>query len=87
MGPSRKDSTEELNKEEEKLSKKAVWHLAAHGVSHRMGLGQELVQQLPPLPLWPGSRQETATSASSAIILARPDTFGSLQFPEDPSAL
>ncbi|KAF4795334.1 Diacylglycerol kinase eta [Turdus rufiventris] len=33
------------------------------------------------------SRQETVTSASSSIILDRPDTFGSLQFPEDPSTL
>ncbi|NXN09359.1 DGKD kinase, partial [Indicator maculatus] len=79
VGPSRKDSTEELNKEEEKLSKKPVWHMAGQGVSHGMGLGQEPVQQLPPLPPWPGSRQETATSASSPIILDRPDTFGSLQ--------
>nr|XP_009930572.1 PREDICTED: diacylglycerol kinase delta-like [Opisthocomus hoazin] len=53
MGPSKKDSSEELNKEEERLS----------------------------------SRRETVTSASSSIILDRPDTFGSLQFPEDPSAL
>ncbi|XP_009068465.1 PREDICTED: diacylglycerol kinase kappa [Acanthisitta chloris] len=51
-GPS-KDSSEELNKEEERLS----------------------------------SRRETVTSASSSIILDRPDTFGSLQFPEDPSIL
>ncbi|GAB0195318.1 diacylglycerol kinase delta-like [Grus japonensis] len=51
-GPS-KDSSEELSKEEERLS----------------------------------SRRETVTSASSSIILDRPDTFGSLQFPEDPSAL
>lgn len=43
--------------------------------------------QLPPCPPWPGSRQETVTSASSSIILDRPDTFGSLQFPEDPSTL
>ncbi|NXG43347.1 DGKD kinase, partial [Psilopogon haemacephalus] len=87
VGPSRKDSTEELNKEEEKLGKEAVWHMAVHGASYRMGSGQKPVQQLPPLPPWPGSRQEMATSASSPIILARPDTFGSLQFPEDPSAL
>ncbi|XP_035757643.1 diacylglycerol kinase delta [Egretta garzetta] len=53
MGPSKKDSSEELNKEEERLS----------------------------------SRRETVTSASSSVILDRPDTFGSLQFPEDPSAL
>ncbi|KAM6061024.1 diacylglycerol kinase kappa isoform 2-T2 [Chlamydotis macqueenii] len=52
-GPSKKDSSEELNKEEERLK----------------------------------SRRETVTSASSSIILDRPDTFGSLQFPEDPSAL
>ncbi|KAM9274466.1 diacylglycerol kinase kappa isoform 3-T3 [Morus bassanus] len=52
-GPSKKDSSEELNKEEERLS----------------------------------SRRETVTSASSSVILDRPDTFGSLQFPEDPSAL
>ncbi|XP_009330283.1 PREDICTED: LOW QUALITY PROTEIN: diacylglycerol kinase kappa [Pygoscelis adeliae] len=52
-GPSRKDSSEELSKEEERLS----------------------------------SRRETVTSASSSIILDRPDTFGSLQFPEDPSTL
>ncbi|KAM9600672.1 diacylglycerol kinase delta-like isoform 6-T6 [Morphnus guianensis] len=52
-GPSKKDSSEELNKEEERLS----------------------------------SRRETVTSASSSIILDRPDTFGSLQFPEDPSTL
>ncbi|XP_009583518.1 PREDICTED: diacylglycerol kinase delta-like, partial [Fulmarus glacialis] len=52
-GPSKKDSSEELNKEEERLS----------------------------------CRRETVTSASSSIILDRPDTFGSLQFPEDPSAL
>ncbi|XP_058704256.1 diacylglycerol kinase kappa isoform X6 [Poecile atricapillus] len=52
VGP-RKDSSEELNKEEEKLS----------------------------------SQQVTVTSASSSIILDRPDTFGSLQFPEDPSTL
>ncbi|KAM6323321.1 diacylglycerol kinase delta-like isoform 2-T2 [Podargus strigoides] len=51
-GPSKKDSLEELNKEE-RLS----------------------------------SRRETVTSASSSIILDRPDTFGSLQFPEDPSTL
>ncbi|XP_010009532.1 PREDICTED: diacylglycerol kinase kappa [Nestor notabilis] len=52
VGPS-KDSSEELNKEEER----------------------------------PSSRQEMVTSASSSVILDRPDTFGSLQFPEDPSAL
>ncbi|XP_074962556.1 diacylglycerol kinase delta-like isoform X2 [Phalacrocorax aristotelis] len=52
-GPSKKDSSEELNKEEERLS----------------------------------SRRETVTSASSSVILDRPDTFGSLQFPEDPSAI
>ncbi|XP_068871925.1 diacylglycerol kinase delta-like isoform X1 [Aphelocoma coerulescens] len=52
VGPG-KDSSEELNKEEEKLS----------------------------------SRQVTVTSASSSIILDRPHTFGSLQFPEDPSTL
>ncbi|XP_008639309.2 PREDICTED: diacylglycerol kinase kappa [Corvus brachyrhynchos] len=52
VGPS-KDSSEELNKEEEKL----------------------------------GSQRVTVTSASSSIILDRPDTFGSLQFPEDPSTL
>ncbi|XP_016153883.1 PREDICTED: diacylglycerol kinase kappa isoform X1 [Ficedula albicollis] len=52
VGPS-KDSSEELSKEEEKLS----------------------------------SRRDTVTSASSSIILDRPDTFGSLQFPEDPSTL
>ncbi|KAM4886322.1 diacylglycerol kinase kappa isoform 6-T6 [Sylvia borin] len=34
-----------------------------------------------------GSRQVMVTSASSSIILDRPDTFGSLQFPEDPSNL
>ncbi|XP_077042301.1 diacylglycerol kinase kappa isoform X9 [Agelaius phoeniceus] len=34
-----------------------------------------------------GSRRVTVTSASSSIILDRPDTFGSLQFPEDPSTL
>ncbi|KAM4886323.1 diacylglycerol kinase kappa isoform 7-T7 [Sylvia borin] len=33
------------------------------------------------------SRQVMVTSASSSIILDRPDTFGSLQFPEDPSNL
>ncbi|XP_068061136.1 diacylglycerol kinase delta-like isoform X4 [Anomalospiza imberbis] len=33
------------------------------------------------------SRRVTVTSASSSIILDRPDTFGSLQFPEDPSTL
>ncbi|XP_010144030.1 PREDICTED: diacylglycerol kinase eta-like, partial [Buceros rhinoceros silvestris] len=32
-------------------------------------------------------RQEIMTAASSSIILDRPDTFGSLQFPEDPSTL
>ncbi|XP_036257945.1 diacylglycerol kinase delta isoform X6 [Molothrus ater] len=32
-------------------------------------------------------RRVTVTSASSSIILDRPDTFGSLQFPEDPSTL
>lgn len=42
--------------------------------------------QLPPSPPWPGSQRVTVTSASS-IILDRPDTFGSLQFPEDPSTL
>uniref|UniRef100_A0A8D2N561 Diacylglycerol kinase n=1 Tax=Zonotrichia albicollis TaxID=44394 RepID=A0A8D2N561_ZONAL len=52
VGPS-KDSSEEFNKEEEKLS----------------------------------SRRVTVTSASSSIVLERPDTFGSLQFPEDPSTL
>uniref|UniRef100_A0A663MDC1 Diacylglycerol kinase n=1 Tax=Athene cunicularia TaxID=194338 RepID=A0A663MDC1_ATHCN len=52
-----------------------------------MGCGATPVQQLPLLPPRPGSRQETVTSASSSIILDRPDTFGSLQFPEDPSAL
>uniref|UniRef100_A0A8C3V2A2 Diacylglycerol kinase n=1 Tax=Catharus ustulatus TaxID=91951 RepID=A0A8C3V2A2_CATUS len=31
--------------------------------------------------------RETVTSASSSITLDRPDTFGSLQFPEDPSTL
>ncbi|XP_036257944.1 diacylglycerol kinase delta isoform X5 [Molothrus ater] len=34
-----------------------------------------------------GYRRVTVTSASSSIILDRPDTFGSLQFPEDPSTL
>ncbi|XP_071613954.1 diacylglycerol kinase delta-like isoform X3 [Heliangelus exortis] len=53
MVPIKKDSSEELSKEEERLS------------FHR----------------------ETATSASSSIILDRPDTFGSLQFPEDPCTL
>ncbi|XP_030919305.1 diacylglycerol kinase delta-like [Geospiza fortis] len=52
VGPS-KDSSEEFNKEEEKLS----------------------------------SRRVMVTSASSSIILDRPDTFGSLQFPEDSSTL
>ncbi|XP_064283444.1 diacylglycerol kinase kappa isoform X4 [Passer domesticus] len=33
------------------------------------------------------SRRVTVTSASSSIILDRPDTFGSFQFPEDPSTL
>ncbi|XP_025894912.1 diacylglycerol kinase delta-like isoform X1 [Nothoprocta perdicaria] len=33
------------------------------------------------------SRRETVTSATSSILLDRPDTFGTLQFPEDPSAL
>ncbi|XP_032927981.1 diacylglycerol kinase kappa isoform X4 [Catharus ustulatus] len=33
------------------------------------------------------SQRETVTSASSSITLDRPDTFGSLQFPEDPSTL
>nr|XP_032604278.2 diacylglycerol kinase delta isoform X1 [Taeniopygia guttata]XP_032604279.2 diacylglycerol kinase delta isoform X1 [Taeniopygia guttata]XP_032604280.2 diacylglycerol kinase delta isoform X1 [Taeniopygia guttata] len=33
------------------------------------------------------SRRVTVTSASSSIILDQPDTFGSLQFPEDPSTL
>ncbi|KAM6413610.1 diacylglycerol kinase delta-like [Rhynochetos jubatus] len=33
------------------------------------------------------SRREMVTSASSSFLLDRPDTFGSLQFPEDPSAL
>ncbi|XP_040427760.1 diacylglycerol kinase delta-like isoform X3 [Cygnus olor] len=51
--PSKKDSSEELNKEEERLC----------------------------------SRRETVTSATSSILLERPDTFGSLQFPEDPGAL
>ncbi|XP_066861132.1 diacylglycerol kinase kappa isoform X3 [Anser cygnoides] len=51
--PSKKDSSEELNKEEERLC----------------------------------SRRETVTSATSSILLERPDTFGSLQFPEDPAAL
>ncbi|XP_069723519.1 diacylglycerol kinase kappa isoform X1 [Phaenicophaeus curvirostris] len=50
VGPSKKDSSEEINKEEERLS----------------------------------SRQDLLTSASSSIMLDRPDTFGSLQFPEDP---
>ncbi|NXS89995.1 DGKD kinase, partial [Erpornis zantholeuca] len=31
--------------------------------------------------------EKLVTSASSSIILDRPDTFGSLQFPEDPSTL
>ncbi|XP_064374088.1 diacylglycerol kinase kappa isoform X2 [Dromaius novaehollandiae] len=53
MGPTKKDSSEECNKEAERLS----------------------------------SRRETVTSATSSIILDRPDTFGTLQFPEDPSAL
>ncbi|XP_035180120.1 diacylglycerol kinase delta-like [Oxyura jamaicensis] len=51
--PSKKDSSEELNKEEERLC----------------------------------SRRETVTSATSSILLERPDAFGSLQFPEDPGAL
>uniref|UniRef100_A0A803XXF9 Diacylglycerol kinase n=1 Tax=Meleagris gallopavo TaxID=9103 RepID=A0A803XXF9_MELGA len=51
--PSKKDSSEELNKEEERLC----------------------------------SRRETVTSATSSILLERPDTFGSLQFPEDPGVL
>ncbi|XP_025947235.1 diacylglycerol kinase kappa isoform X1 [Apteryx rowi] len=53
MGPTKKDSSEECNKEAERLS----------------------------------SRRETVTSATSSIILDRPDSFGTLQFPEDPSAL
>ncbi|XP_062441039.1 diacylglycerol kinase kappa isoform X3 [Rhea pennata] len=53
MGPTKKDSSEEYNKETERLS----------------------------------SRRETVTSATSSIILDRPDTFSTLQFPEDPSAL
>ncbi|XP_050830598.1 diacylglycerol kinase delta isoform X4 [Serinus canaria] len=60
VGPS-KDSSEELKKEEEKLTTS--------------------------LSPWPASRRVTVTSASSSIILDRPDTFGSLQFPEDPSTL
>uniref|UniRef100_A0A8C3MPB1 Diacylglycerol kinase n=1 Tax=Geospiza parvula TaxID=87175 RepID=A0A8C3MPB1_GEOPR len=40
-----------------------------------------------PLSPWPGSRRVMVTSASSSIILDRPDTFGSLQFPEDSSTL
>nr|XP_038040335.1 diacylglycerol kinase kappa isoform X5 [Anas platyrhynchos] len=50
--PSKKDSSEELNKEERLCS-----------------------------------RRETVTSATSSILLERPDTFGSLQFPEEPSVL
>ncbi|KAI6078410.1 Diacylglycerol kinase kappa isoform X1 [Aix galericulata] len=38
-------------------------------------------------PPWPGSRRETVSSATSSILLERPDTFGSLQFPEEPSVL
>ncbi|XP_010216159.1 PREDICTED: LOW QUALITY PROTEIN: diacylglycerol kinase kappa [Tinamus guttatus] len=53
VGPTKKDSLEECNKEAERLS----------------------------------SRRETVTSATSSILLDRPDSFGTLQFPEDPSAL
>ncbi|KFQ08570.1 Diacylglycerol kinase delta, partial [Leptosomus discolor] len=85
VGPS-KDSLEELNKEEERLSKMPVGHVVfwrSMGVSHGMGSGSAAASSAPR----PGSRQETVTSASSSIVLDRPDTFGSLQFPEDPSAL
>ncbi|KAM8800183.1 diacylglycerol kinase kappa [Eudromia elegans] len=53
MGPAKKESLEECNKEAERLS----------------------------------SRRETVTSSTSSILLDRPDSFGTLQFPEDPSAL
>lgn len=89
VGPSKKDSSEELNKEEERLSKMPVGHVAfwrGMGVSHGMGSGKSTSAAAASLP-WPGSRRETVTSASSSVILDRPDTFGSLQFPEDPSTL
>lgn len=41
-GPSKKDSSEELNKEEERLSKMPVWHVAFWGaveVSCEVGSG------------------------------------------------
>ncbi|NXL65605.1 DGKD kinase, partial [Chordeiles acutipennis] len=44
MGPSKKDSSEELNKQEERLSKMAVGHVAflrGMMMSHRMGSGED----------------------------------------------
>ncbi|NWH52837.1 DGKD kinase, partial [Fregata magnificens] len=89
-GPSKKDSSEELNKEEETLSKLPMGHVAFWG-GHKDepwdGLrGKASSAAASSLP-WPGSRRETVTSASSSVILDRPETFGSLQFPEDPSAV
>lgn len=94
LGPSKKDSSEELSKEEEKLSKMLMGHVdfffwgggGAWGELQdelRVGASSAAASS----PPWPGCRQEILTSASSSIILDRPDTFGSLQFPEDPSAL
>uniref|UniRef100_A0A8C5U652 Diacylglycerol kinase n=1 Tax=Malurus cyaneus samueli TaxID=2593467 RepID=A0A8C5U652_9PASS len=65
----------------------ALASLWGHGGELWDGLGQKTMWQLPSSPPWPGSRRVTVTSASSSIILDRPDTFGSLQFPEDPSTL
>ncbi|NXX48100.1 DGKH kinase, partial [Tricholaema leucomelas] len=61
MGPSQKDSTEELNKEEEKLSKKALWYLAAPG---RRWQPLHL-----PLSSWPGRTPLAACSSLKIPVL------------------
>lgn len=84
--PSKKDSSEELNKEE-RLCK------ALCGTQHGFFFGGGAMGRAvgwahsAATPPRPGSRRETVTSATSSILLERPDTFGSLQFPEEPSVL
>ncbi|NWR62467.1 DGKD kinase, partial [Bucorvus abyssinicus] len=87
MGPSKKDSSEELNKEEEKLSKMLMEHVDFWGAWGELQdeLRVRASSAATSSPPWPGCRQEIVTSASSSVILDRPDTFGSLQFPEDPT--
>lgn len=69
----------------------SVRHCVAHNTAFFLGggamgraVGWAHSAATPPRP---GSRRETVTSATSSILLERPDTFGSLQFPEEPSVL